>query len=66
MVAPVIDLAAIAEAKRKDLGLSQREAARLLGIRQPHWSNSINRRHDTLSPWARNRLLEFAADRLAA
>lgn len=66
MVAPVIDLAAIAEAKRKDLGISQREVARMLGIKQPHYSNSIVRRHDSLKPWARNRLREFAADRLAA
>ena len=66
MVAPVIDLAAIAEAKRKDLGLSQREAARMLGIRQPHWSNSINRRHDRFSAWRQNRLREFADDRVAA
>ena len=66
IVAPVIDIAALAEAKRKDLGIPQREAARMLGIHQPHWSNSINRRHDTLSPWARNRLREWVADRLAA
>jgi len=66
MVAPVINLAAIAEAKRKDLGISQREAARRLGIGQPHWCNSLNRKHDTLSPWARNRLREWVADRVAA
>jgi len=66
MVAPVIDLAAIAEAKRKALGIPQREVARLLGIRQPHYSNSVVRRHDSLTAWGWNRVREFAADQLAA
>ena len=61
---PAVDLLQLAEEKRLALGLSQRAVASIVGFRQPQWSNAVVRRHDTLSPWARNRLREFV--RLAA
>ena len=64
LVAPVIDLCVLAEEKRKAMGMPQHALARHLGIRQPQYSNAVVRRHDTLSPWARNRLREFVADKL--
>lgn len=60
---PILQLV---EAQRRDLGLTQREAARMLGLKQPAYSNAIVRHHDRLSPWAMNRAREFVAGRLAA
>ncbi len=59
---PRIDLFALAEAMRIAAGLSQRQAAIRIGIKQPQWSNAIVRRHDTLSPWVWNRVREFIDD----
>ena len=64
--APVIDFRAAAEARRKELGISQREAAKLAGIRQSHWSNAFVRRHDPVGPWVLNRVREFIGKSLAA
>lgn len=66
LAAPVIDLCALAEEKRQAGGIPQHRLANQLGIRQPQYSNAVVRRHDTLSPWALNRLREFVADRFAA
>ena len=66
LAAPVIDLCALAEEKRQGEGIPQHLLANRLGIRQSQYSNAVVRRHDKLSPWARNRLREFVADRLAA
>ncbi len=62
----LIDLFKLVEAKRISTGMSQRQAASILGIRQPHYSNSVVRGHDRLSPWHMNRAREFVAERLAA
>lgn len=59
LAAPVIDIRPQLEAVRTEKGLSQGEVARELGCRQPHYSNSVVRMHDHLSPWSRNRALEF-------
>ena len=65
LVAPVIDIFAIAEAKRQAAGIPQHRLANQLGIRPSHYAN-ILRGHDPASAWVRNRLLEFVADRLVA
>ena len=59
-------MAGAAEAKRQAMGMSQTAIARQLGIHQPHWSNAVVRRHDTLSPWALNRVRDFVVERQAA
>jgi hypothetical protein len=62
--APAIPVLELVEAKRIRQGLSQREVARMFGIRQPAYSNAVIRGHDKLGPWAMRRALEFV--RLAA
>jgi hypothetical protein len=66
IAAPPAPFLHLVEVTRKELGLSQREVAQRLGIRQPQYSNSIVRGHDKLGPWAMNRAREFVAHRLAA
>lgn len=55
------DIRTAVEAKRIERGLTQAEAGALIGYRQPGYSNALIRRHDPLSPWARNRALAFLA-----
>lgn len=57
--APTFDIRAAVEAKRIEHGLTQAEAGALIGYRQPGYSNALVRRHDPLSPWARNRALAW-------
>lgn len=54
-----IDFRAIAEARRIEAGLTQREAAARIGIRQPHWSNTIQGKRDAFSAWRWNRIRQF-------
>jgi hypothetical protein len=63
---PPVHLFELAEKRRAERGLSQTEAARVVGIHQAHWSNAIVRHHDTLSPWTLNRVRDFISDRIAA
>jgi hypothetical protein len=63
---PPVHLFELAEKRRAERGLLQTEAARVVGIHQPHWSNAVIRGHDTLSPWALNRIRDFIANKLAA
>jgi len=65
LVAPPIDLFAAAETKRKAAGIPQHRLAKQLGIRQPQYANAL-RGHDRLSPWVRNRLIDYVKERLAA
>lgn len=65
-LAPVPPILKLVEEKRVEQKLTQREAARLLGIKQAGYSNAVVRLHDRLSPWAMNRAREFVADRLVA
>lgn len=57
--APVIDIRSGLEAAWIERGLSQRQLAAVLGMKQPHYSNSVVRRHDPLSAYARRRALEW-------
>ena len=57
--APVVDICARLEAARQERGLSQREVAAVLGVRQPHFSNSVIRRHDRLSATVVRRALQW-------
>ncbi len=66
LAAPVIDIFAIAEEKRRSWGIPQHQLASQLGIRQPQYSNAVVRHHDRLSAWAWTRLCEFVVDRLGA
>ncbi len=56
---PPVPLLQLVEATRIERGLSQREAAAKLGMKQPGYSNAVVRRHDRLGPWAMRRALEF-------
>lgn len=64
-VTPPVPVLRLVEDKRRELGISQRELAPRLGIRQAAYANAL-RGHDRLGPWALNRALDFVADRLAA
>ncbi len=57
--APIFPLGERLEAKRRELGLSQRDLARRLGVRQAHYSNSVIRHHDKLSGPVLRRALEW-------
>ena len=59
---PPIDFRAIAEARRIEAGMTQREAAARIGIRQPHWSNTIQGKRDAFSAWRWNRIREFVGE----
>lgn len=57
--APVIDIRAQIEAARLDRRMTQGQLAVILGMKQPHYSNAVVRRHDPLGPFARRRALEW-------
>jgi hypothetical protein len=56
---PPIDIRTQIEAARIARGLSQREVAAVMGMKQPHYSNAVVRRHDPLGEFARTRALEW-------
>lgn len=56
---PQIDIRSQIETTRLARGLSQRQVAAVLGMKQPHYSNAVVRRHDPLGPYARTRALEW-------
>lgn len=59
--APLVDVIALVEAKRRALQLPQRVVAQQLGgLKQAHYANAL-RRHDRFGPWRRNRALEWLA-----
>lgn len=60
------DVRALTEQARIERGMTQAEAGYVIGYRQPGYNNAVIRRHDPLSPWARNRALEFIGLRRAA
>lgn len=62
--APPVSILVLIENKRAELGLSQREVAAKLGMKQPGYSNAVVRHHDKLGSWALRRAVEFL--RLAA
>lgn len=61
-----VDIRRMAEQERVSRGMTQAEAGAVIGYRQPGYSNTFVRRHDPLSPWARNRALEFIGTKKAA
>lgn len=66
LAAPAIDIRALVENKRREIGLSQNElAARHLGMKQAGYSNAFVRRHDSPSPWVIRRALEFVGARIS-
>lgn len=58
--APPMKVIELVETKRRRLGIPQHAVAARLGVRQPHYANTL-RRHDNLSAWSMNRALEFLA-----
>lgn len=67
LAAPVVDIRALVESKRREIGLSQQElAGRHFGMKQAGYSNAFVRRHDRPSPWVISRALEFIGSRIAA
>jgi DNA-binding XRE family transcriptional regulator len=59
--APAINVFALVEAKRRRMGISQREVAAELGLKQPGYAN-ILRGHDKPSRWVTQRALDFLND----
>jgi hypothetical protein len=44
---------------RIERNMTQRQVAVILGMKQPHYSNAVVRRHDPLDAYARRRALEW-------